>query len=225
MEGALEEMITAIDHSQSDSPGGASDDQIVVVRPEVVETIGHVLGNLFQRIYHLIDQIGRTESAAGAHLQQSTRQLENFLQLVIDYFSPPSLTLQYVTGADIAQSLASQVSDRSGCVVKIGANIPAESQLLVDPARLVRAFALLADQLVPTGEAERPVLRVLVHASGSALHFVASIPSVLVVAPSSIADTQWTVAEKLVVIQGGTLQRRTAGSGEVTWEIALPLQT
>lgn len=224
MESAFEGMITAIHRNESDPPSTVSDDQIVVVRPEVVDGIGHVLGNLFQRLYHLIDQIGSNESAT-AQLHSATHQLEDYLQLVMDYFSPLSLNLQCISGADIAQSLASQISDRTRSVVKIGATIPLEGRLLVDPSRLARAFGLLAAQLVAMRDAAPPSLRVVVRPVGGALHFVVSISRALLASPSSIADTQWAVAEKLIVMHGGTLDQRPVSAGEVSWEIALPLQS
>ena len=42
--------------------------QLVAVRSAVVDTIGHVLGNLFQRIYHLTDQV-QTADADTASLR------------------------------------------------------------------------------------------------------------------------------------------------------------
>jgi hypothetical protein len=50
------------------------------------------------------------------------------------------------------------------------------------------------------------------------------IPAPCVAARSSESDMQWSVAEKLLEINGGSLQQQLRASGEVSWEIALPLQ-
>ena len=125
----------------------SEDAQMVVVRPQVVETVGHVLGNVFQRMYHLIEVCGDTDTATAAALHSTTRTLEDFLQQVIDYFSPVSLVLQHVPAAEVAQGLARQLSDAVGGAVKLDAKLPAESCLLVDPGRLARSFSLLASRL------------------------------------------------------------------------------
>ena len=71
----------------------ADDDRIVVVRPQVIDNVGHVLGNMFQRIYHLVERTRENDLVTAADLESSTRRLENFLQLLMDYVSPLSLSL------------------------------------------------------------------------------------------------------------------------------------
>jgi hypothetical protein len=208
---------------RDDQPSG--DAQIVVVRPEVVEDVGHVLGNLFQRLYHLIDVAAAADASAAKALEQSTRKLEDFLQLVIDYFSPVSLALQYVPAPEVAQGLARQMSGVVGCGVKIDAKLPSESRVLVDPGRLARSFVLLAARLreEPAGDQGIEV-RVVGNASGRSMTLTALLPSRVVSPPSTESDIQWAVAEKLLETHGGTLREQTTASGEIQWEIVLPLQ-
>jgi hypothetical protein len=205
----------------------ASDGQIVIVRPRVVEDIGHVLGNLFQRLYHLIAQVNEGGPDAALQLDASTRQLEDFLQLVVDYFAPLSLSLTHVSAMDTLQSVARQISDALGGSVRIDARVPIEGpRLLVDPARLARGFALLASQLCPRGgnagtiliqAAERPL--------GRAMTISVWIPPGLVSVRSSVAEVQWAVVEKILEVHGGALREQLAPSGEVQWQIVLPLQS
>ena len=203
----------------------AEDAQMVVVRPQVVETVGHVLGNMFQRLYHLIEVSGVADPANATALEGSTRNLEDFLQLVIDYFSPVSLVLQRLTAADVAQGLARQLSDHLGCAVKVEGKLPTDGRLLADPGRLVRSFSLLVSRLQDDAGRERLVtVRVVAEVVGTSVRITVLLPAGLVTAQSSESEVRWAVAEKLLEMHGGTLRPRATPSGEVLWEIALPLQ-
>lgn len=201
------------------------DGQLVVIRPQVVESIGHVLGNLFQRVYHLIEQARAQHGASVDELENSTRQLETFLQLVLDYFSPLTLALDYVSAAEIAQSLARQVSDRIGVQVRIGAKLPVDARLLVDPGRLSRCFGLLATQLVENAQDPRGIdLQASVRSPGGPLTLGLTIPASFILPRSSASEMYWAVADKLLETHGGVLHERPLPSGDVAWEIVLPLQ-
>ena len=208
---------------ERDAPS-AEDTQIVVVRPQVVETVGHVLGNLFQRMYHLIEVASGADASTAAALESSTRKLEDFLQLVIDYFSPVSLVLQHVPAAEVAQGLARQMSDVVGCTVKVDAKLPDESRLLVDHGRLARSFSLLASRLREGGGEQGVAVRVVGETAGRSIRLNVMLPARLVNPESSESEIGWAVAEKLLETHGGTLRQQAMSSGEVLWEIALPLQ-
>ncbi len=191
----------------------------------MVDNVGHVLGNLFQRIYHLLSQ-PRDHGESADQLESTVRELEDFLQLVLDYVSPISLALDYVSGAEIAQSLARQVSDRIGTHVRIGAKLPTEGRLLIDPGRLVRCFALLATRLVENGSNSNGIeLQATIRPAAGVLLLGLDIPAGLVLPCSSVAEMHWAVAEKFLEMHGGGLQAKAAPSGDVRWEITLPLQS
>ncbi len=224
VEGALRN-IPAAGSSEGE---GADEGQIVIIRPRVVEDVGHVLGNLFQRIYHLISQIRNPENGAAVvdQLEASTRQLEDFLQLVIDYVSPLYPALQYVAAAEAAQSLARQISDAVGCPVKVDARLSAEGQLLVDPGRLARSFGLLAMQLRAQPSADQNVeVHAVTRPPGRSLTLTVHLPHRWLPARTTAAEIQWAVAKKFLETHGGTLEEKPAASGEVLWEIVLPLQS
>jgi hypothetical protein len=228
------EKLAIASHGFADHPGPdpatevvhpGEDGQIVVVRSRVVETVGHVLGNMFQRMYHLIDVSGETDAATATGLRGNARALEDFLQQVLDYFSPVSLVLQYISAADVAQGLARQLSDTLGCTVKVDAKLPAEGQLLADPGRLARAFSLLASRLRDTASTNQGVpIRVVGESHGRFVHLTVVVPAMLVSPESSESEVRWAVAEKLLETHGGSLRPHATSSGEVLWEIALPLQ-
>lgn len=199
--------------------------QIVVVRQQVVDNVGHVLGNLFQRIYHLIDLCSVTDAAAAAELERGARQLDDFLQLVLDYFSPIEPALQAVSAVEIAQSFARHLSDTTNCSVKIDAKLPNESRVLVDPGRLRRSFTLLASRLqVPADHREPTEAKVVGHTRGRTMTLTATMPRSFVLNPSTEAEIRWAVAERFLEIHGGSVHEELVPSGEVLWEIALPLQ-
>jgi len=218
--------------TRSESIGGAgqeppdADGQIVIVRPAVVENVGHVIGNLFQRIYHLIEESSDADPATAAQLQTSTRELEDFLQLAIDYFSPLSLALQYVPVSEVAQGLARQLSDHVARPVKLDVKVPVEARALVDPGRVARAFRLLALQLRSNVAGSDDIeLNAATQASGRSFGLRVALPDGLLPGRSSVSEMQWAVAEKFLEVHGGTLQRNTVHSGEVSWDIVLPLKS
>ena len=213
--------------AQPPEEGGAieGDAQIILVRPRIVETVGHVLGNLFQRMYHLISQARDGDPGAAAELESSTRLLEDFLQLALDYFSPIALALQYVPGTEVAQSLARQFSEAVGCPIKLDVKLLADGQLLVDPGRLARTFGLLASRLqVQTDGRACIEVKAMARDPGRSMTLSVVIPRSMLVAPSSQLEMRWAVAEKFVELHGGALQQTSKPSGETLWEIVLPLQ-
>jgi hypothetical protein len=202
------------------------DGQIVVVRPRVLENVGHVLGNMFQRIYHLVERRRDVDAVMAADLDSSIRRLEAFLQLLMDYVSPLPLSLENVSLADVAQSLARHLGDASGWPVTIQGSVPADAQLLGDPGRLIQAFGLLGLQLCPaTGGNETIQIRATTKTGPRSLALVVMLPRACVLERSSEGEIQWSVAEKLLDIHGGVLQQSSTISGGVLWEIMLPLQS
>ncbi len=201
------------------------EDQIIVVRPAVVEHVGHVFGNFFQRIYHLTDQVRDHDTASAEALNGSIRQLEDFLQLVMDYFSPLPLSLEYVPEIDIAQSLAREISDTTGCSVKIDSRVSA-GRLLVDPGRLARAFALLASHLCHAGSQPVPLeLKTGLRQSTRSMVLSVQLPADVLSKRTAQSEMQWTVAEKVLESHGGALAQHSSPAGEIAWEIVLPLHS
>ena len=226
METAIGGVGTRIEPTETDPlEGGGDDTQIVIIRPQILENVGHVLGNLFQRIYHLIDRSREADTATAEQLEGATHRLEDFLQLVIDYVAPLALSLQRVPASDVAQSLARQLSDRLQCSVNTEAQVQGEGQLLVDPGRLARGFRLMVEQLREgAASGETLALKVVDRLAARSLTLSAAFPAGWLLAPSSESEMQRSVAEKLLEIQGGSLHQKSASSGEVLWEIVLPLQ-
>jgi hypothetical protein len=212
--------------NQKKRDGGRAEECLISVHPAVVEHAGHTFGNLFQRIYHLIELLRRSDATGADHLGSSIGQLEDFLQLVMDYFSPLSLTLQRVASADVAESLARQIGAMADCAVEIeGKGL--DGELLVDAGQVARAFGLLAKQLA--GENPEPNERIQLTASKGRSGRSLVLRVVGVRAPFdsrrlSQAEMQWAVAQKILETHGGTLQQHPQTSGETSWEIALPLQ-
>ena len=212
------------DGARADEAGSGG--QIVVVRPQVVENIGHVLGNLFQRIYHLVDRASETDATTAGDLGATVHRLEDFLQLVMDYVSPHSPALQYVLATEVVQSLARQLSDRVGCAVRVDAKVAAQVRLLVDAGRLARGFALLASQLHGAETSSEVIeLKAVARPAGRSMTVYVKIPRRFVSPWTSESEMRWSVAEKLLDMHGGALQCTSLASGEVSWEISVPLQS
>ena len=221
METAVESIVPAKAEAEINSDDG----QIVLIRPRVVENVGHVLGNMFQRIYHLIERTREGDVAMAADLDTSMRRLEAFLQLLMDYVSPVSLRVQDVSLADVVESVARQVGNAVGHPVTIESAVPADRLVLADAGRLARAFDLLRLRLCPQPGCEEAVrIEATTGMDALSLALVIRIPRGCLLEDSSESEIQWAVAEKLLEVHGGVLQQSSTVSGGVLWEIMLPLQ-
>ena len=224
-EDEVETAVESIVLAKAEDDLNSDDGQIVVIRPHVVENVGHVLGNMFQRIYHLVQRTREGDVAMAVDLDGNIRRLEGFLQLVMDYVSPLSLSMQDVSLGDVVQSLAQQVGDAVGHRVTIEGEVPADGRLLADAGRLARAFGLLCLRLRPqTGCEEAIRIKAAARTDARSLALVIMIPRGCISEPSSESEMQWAVAEKLLEIHGGVLQQSPTVSGGVLWEIMLPPQ-
>lgn len=205
---------------------GADEDdgQLVVVRPQVVETAGHVLGNLFQRLYHSIDQVRSGDGGLGEDLTATSRQLEECLQLLIDYVAPLPPALQKVPARDIVQSLTRHLEDALGCPVQLNERLDARIELLVDVARLSRAFDLLAGRAEGLSPDKVVGAAINAVAASGGLAVTASVQARAKVVRSSLSELRWAVLEKLFEIHGGSVGEEPDASGEIRWNILLPLQ-
>lgn len=207
-------------------PAGGRDEQMVVVRPEVLDTVGHVLGNVFQRLYHLVDRVAEADPLTAEELRGTTGRLEGFLQLLLDYVSPTVPSLQFVSFADVAQSLARRLSEAFGGRVRVHVNAPPGGEVLVDPSSLSRAFELLASLLQgrPVAESAQAI-SVNLQGGPRWLRMSVSLVEGMVATQGSDSEMRWAVAAKMIETQGGTLGQQNGPSGEPRWEITLPLQS
>jgi len=207
-------------------PGSEHGGSMVVVRPEVLDTVGHVLGNVFQRMYHLIDRVGEADSMTADELRGTAGRLEGFLQLLMDYISPAVPSLQNVSFPDIAQSFARGLSEAFGGRVRVHVNAPPGGEVLVDPAALARAFELLASLLHsrPGSDGSQSVL-VALKTAPRWLELSVTLTEGMLAPGSSDSEMRWAVSAKLIEIHGGTLVQQTTPAGEARWEITLPLQS
>jgi hypothetical protein len=200
-------------------------ERMVVLRPDVLDTVGHVLGNLFQRLYHLVDRAGESDALTAEELRGNAARLEAVLQLFLDYVSPVAPNLQPIEFAEIGQSLAQRLTEACGGRLRVHVSEAPSGSVLVDPGRLGRAFDLLASWLQPRSglESVTPIM-VSIAPSGRSLELLVSLSSTYLASRSSEAELRWALAEKLIDLHGGTLTEPVRTAGETQWRITLPLQ-
>jgi len=184
-------------------------EQLVALRPDVLNDVEHAVGNLLQRMHHAARAASADAGAPGERLQATLDELERLLELFFDYVSPVEVQVRPTDAARIADSLAAQLRGH-GAVVTVE---PGPAPLvLADPRTLSRSFALLGQATArewdgallaivaagdPAGE------RVEFQVRGSAVPALASAASVLATA----------VARRLIELQGGELREQGAASG------------
>ena len=101
-----------------------------------------------------------TDQALDKELRGNASRLETVMQLFLDYVSSATPALQAIGFADIAQSVAGRLSEACGGRAKVDVACPTEGVAMVDPARLGRAFDLLASwvQIRPGGDASQNIV-------------------------------------------------------------------
>lgn len=200
------------------------DGQLVVVLPEVLETAGHVLGNLFQRLYHSIDSVQAEDAPLATELRATSCQLEECLQLLIDYVAPLPPELQAVPATDIAQSLVRHLEDTLARPVSVSRRLEAATDVMVDVARISRAFDLLAGRVQGATAGTIAAAHLSALATPGTLALSVSLRAQQPVARDSLSELRWAVVEKLFDIHGGSIREDAGDSGEIEWSILLPLQ-
>ncbi len=210
------------------SPDGATmpseGGDLVFIRSAVIDTVGHVLGNVFQRLYHLASRAKESDAVVAAELESSTARLEEYLKLLLDYVSPSRLRLQSIAASDVAHSLCAQLGDVLGTPPTWMDETRTGLSLLVDPSMLARSFSLMASQLRPQGRAQGGGVGGSAKSTEGGLLLTVRIASARLEGQSSEAEMQWVVAERLIEVQGGSLRANRDSPGEVVWEVTLPLQ-
>lgn len=191
--------------------------RLVVIRPRVVENAEHVLGNLFQRLYHGVERTRSLDAGVAEDLAASVDEVERCLQLVLDYVAPFPPALESVPVGEVAESLAQRVGERLGRKIDVACSV--DGAVLVDPGRLGRAFAQMVPRLA-SGAPGRVSLQVVATGESMGLHL--QLAGALLLPRTSMAELQWAVAEKLIEIHAGGLEEQAGPSGEVQWSVSLP---
>ncbi len=201
-----------------------SGELVIVVRAEVLDTVGHVLGNLFQRLYFLVDRVAEASPLAAGELQANVGRLEAVLQLFLDYVTPHSPALRVVSLADIVQGAARRFEDVCGEQVRVECvSVPA-GEVLVDAGQLTRAFDLMASRCAPRDdEAAQQVISIETTCAGGWAVLHLTVPRACLSGRNSEDELRWAMAEKLIDLHGGTLRQELSNSGGLQWLIQLPL--
>jgi len=195
--------------------------QLVVIQPRVIENADHVFGNLFQRLYYGVSQVGDRDPVLGAELSDSARQVEAALQLLLDYIAPFPPALERFAVTELASSLAQRVESAVACaVVPPDAGDGEPAHVLADPGRLARAFDLMASCL--RGDGGLPSAAIVSEAETAVVTLCLRLPAAALAVRTSVGDLRWAVAQKLVEIHGGALAQSEEPAGEVTWKVSLP---
>lgn len=193
--------------------------QLVVVRPRVVENADHVLGNLFQRLYHGVERTRDLDAALANDLAMSLHEVEDCLQLLLDYVAPFAPAVEPVPVDEVLASLSQRVGERIGRAVEVVAH--AEGSVMVDPGRLGRAFSQMVLRLVPDAPPAAQA-RLTAAVQGEAVFATLHLAEGLLLPRTSMGELRWAVADKLIEIHAGVLEERSTAGGEVQWTVSLP---
>jgi len=195
---------------------------LVVVRPAVVETADHVLGNLFQRLYHGVERVRRLDATLAQEFSASVSGIEENLQLLLDYIAPFPPATTRVPVVEVIESMIKNLAPGSeGALVVLRATLD-EVHVGVDPGRVSRAFSLLSQQLQLEQDGEGCTRISAVRADRTVV-VTLRFPAARVATRTSTGELRWAVAEKLLELHGGALGKIQTETGEIEWQISLPI--
>jgi hypothetical protein len=128
---------------QSEKIGGATDECLVSVRPDVLHDAEHAVGNLLQRVHHMVRvATAGVETQDGERLRGVLADLERLLEHLFDYVLPvDGVSLRATEVGRVVDSLAAQVRAHAAADVSVS-ECPAV-WVLVDAKTLSRSFHLL----------------------------------------------------------------------------------
>jgi hypothetical protein len=183
-------------------------EQLVALRPDVLNDVEHAVGNLLQRMHHVARAARDELGAPGERLQATLDELEQLLGLFFDYVSPLEMELRPTAAARVAESLAAQLRGHGATVTIEGI---AAQAVLTDPRTLSRSFALLGQAAAGAWDGESVVIAAAADANGERVAFEvrAALPSAPAAAASALATA---VARRLIELQGGELYERPSAA-------------
>ena len=215
--GSGEVLLTAA-VSRRSKPGEA--EQLVTVRPQVLSEAEHALGNLFQRIHHIVRVARDGLGVQADRLTGVLGELQELLELEFDYITPLELDLRPVASSRVVESLAAHL--RPHCSSEVVVTPCTAAEVVADPRTLSRGFQLMtkararelqaAASVTVAAAQDRSLDRIEITVSASGGYGAAG-------AGDGLA---WQVAEHLVELQGGEISQ-TVAADSLTWRIALPL--
>jgi hypothetical protein len=212
---------------------------LVVVEDAVLTEISHELGNLFHKLYHWSDYFrsgvppAATDSSAADMLERTIRNLEDFLKVAFQYFSPIQLNTVHLTVDDLLAGFLSQLSGyANGMPVEVSRPVAWDgAHVLVDLQYISQAFQIAARRIT---QQPGPHATLHVHVGRGLRGNVPGVELDLAIDRpgdqsglfrGSQAGIEWAVADRLFEQHGGELEERQTESGTRHLVLFLPLST
>ena len=209
----------------------------VLVQEKILAEISHELGNFFHKLYYWSDYLKErptrrnADSTAAQMLERTIKNLEEFLNVSLDYFRPTQLSFMHMTVAEVVEGLVCQArSQLNGTPITVAQEGEWKGQgVMVDPSHLSRAFAFALRHVTKQVGADSDVaIRIAQSARRDAadLEIALELHQPNEASPlfrASEADMEWAVAQKIVALHGGDLLADAQGTNEKTLRIFLPL--
>lgn len=197
-----------------------STEHLVTVRPQVLSHAEHAVGNLFQRIHHIVRVARDGLGQQGERLSAALGELQEVLELVFDYVTPVDVDLGPVACKRVAESLAAHLRAHAA-EVTVAAGPPAE--VLADLRLLSRCFQLITKAYAGGLRGAAPVaVSARCDDGQDRAEFAVSASGFSETTPKDENGLAWQVAERLIELQGGEMVE-TQAAGQLTCRVMLPL--
>ena len=185
----------------------------------VLGEISHELGNFFHKLYYWTEFLEEKRAAAAdgtavQMLERTIRSLEEFLRTSLGYFQPVSLACVPMPTPELLGALVGPLrAQLNGTLVTVADAPEVAGAILIDPARLSQAWAIVTRELLRRVGAEsrvrievrraacgdRPGIRI-----GFAVEHAEGATPVL---DTTMDGVEWAFAERIVALHGGAIVR------------------
>jgi signal transduction histidine kinase len=208
-----------------------------VVQEKILAEIAHELGNFFHKLYYWSDYLKErptrknADSTAAQMLERTIKNLEEFLNVSLDYFRPTQLALMHMSVPEVVEGFVCQARTQlNGTPITVVQSEEWKGQeVMVDPSHLSRAFGFALRHVTKQVGAESAIAIRIAHGGsrdGTDLEIALELHQPNEASPlfrASEAGMEWAVAQKIISLHGGDLLADAQGTNEKTLRIVLPL--
>lgn len=197
--------------------------------------IRHEVGNFFHKLYYWLDTLRDAPADDPEHtgirmVEQTVRNLEDFLGTALEYFRPVRIVPVAMTGAEVVAGVRARVR---GAVEGVASAVDDDAavgarMVAVDPGRFSAVLDATLQRLVAQAPAGTPVRIATTRETrdgvpGLALTFALGAGAPPVPAfHTAAAALGWAMAQRVAALHGGELAERAAPDGTRTIVLFLP---
>jgi hypothetical protein len=209
----------------------------IAAQEHVLADVSHELGNFFHKLYYWADYLQEkrprrsADATATQMLEQTIRNLEQYLKAAVEYFHPVQLSCMAMPVPDVAAAVLAQVRGQlNGTPLTVSDLEPWQGATIsIDPGRFSQALGVAMRRIVEQIGGETMVqIHIARGTCGGTpgLQILLELENPNAASPlfhAAAAGVEWAVAEKIVALHGGALSEAEPAPGRKSFGLFLPL--